>query len=98
MVVFAESKAIGRVVIGDHVERDDVGGVHKSQVTDFGQLDTESAGGALTVVNFEDLAAEGGVATRTKGCPVGRFWIGFSGTTGGRCSSSWKFFAPTVLG
>ncbi len=63
VVVLAEGEAVGRVVVPGLREGNEVGRVDEGDVVSSGQLDPEAAGGALVVVDFEDLAAEGGAAT-----------------------------------
>ena len=60
MVVFAKGEAIGWVVVGGDVEGDEVCGVDEADVVCSGEFDAEPASGALVIVDFEDLAAEGG--------------------------------------
>lgn len=62
VVVLAEREAVGGVVVGLLAVGDEMRGIDKGQVTDFGHADAESAGGALAVVDFEDLFPEGGTA------------------------------------
>ena len=62
MVVLAKGEAVGGVVVVAVGERDEVGGVDEGDVLCGGELDAEAAGGALVIVDFEDLAAEGGAA------------------------------------
>ena len=67
VVVLAEGEAVGRVVVLALGKRDEVGGVDETDVVAGGELDAESAGGALVVVDGEDLAAEGGRAAVFEG-------------------------------
>ena len=62
VVVFAEGEAVGGVVVVGCGERDEVGGVDEGDIIAGVQADAQAAGGALVVVDFEDLAAEGGAA------------------------------------
>ena len=62
VVVFAKGKAVGGVVVLALGKRDEVGGVDEADVVAGGELDAEAAGGALVVVDGENLAAEGGRA------------------------------------
>lgn len=62
VVVFAEGQAVCRVVVAAFGKRDEVGGVDEGDVVTGGELDAEAAGGALVIVDGEDLAAEGGAA------------------------------------
>ena len=62
VVVFAKGEAVGGVVVLALGKRDEVGGVDEGDVVTGGQLDAETAGGALVIVDGEDLAAEGGRA------------------------------------
>ena len=62
VVVLAKREAVGGVVVLAFRKRDEVGGVDEGDVVAGGQLDAEAAGGALVVVDGEDLAAEGGRA------------------------------------
>ncbi len=62
VVILTEGEAIGRVVVGGDVEGDEVGGVDEADVVSGGEFDAEAAGGALVVVDFQDLAAKGGGA------------------------------------
>lgn len=62
MVVLAEGKAVGGVVVAALGERDEMGGVDEGDVVAGGEADAQAAGGALVVADFEDLAAEGGAA------------------------------------
>lgn len=62
VVVFAEGEAVGGVVVLADGERDEVGGVDEGDVVAGGELDAEAAGGALVIVDFHDLATEGGRA------------------------------------
>ena len=63
VVVLAKGEAIGRMVVPGLREGNEVGGVDEGYVAGGGELDPQAAGGALVVVDFEDLAAEGGAAT-----------------------------------
>lgn len=60
VVVFAKRKAIGGVIVLADRKRDEMGGVDEADIVASGELDAEAAGGALVVVDGEDLAAEGG--------------------------------------
>ena len=87
VVVFAEGEAVGRVVVGGDAEGNEVGGVDETDVVGGGELDAEAAGGALVVVDFEDLAAERGrpaefgfVFGDALGC-----WLGECGLRIGEC-------------
>ncbi len=60
VVVFAKREAVGGVVVVALGKRDEVGGVDEADVVAGGEFDAEAAGGALVVVDGEDLAAEGG--------------------------------------
>ncbi len=62
VVVFAQGKAIGGMVVLALGEWDEVGGVDEADVIAGRKLDAEAAGGALVIVNGEDLAAECGRA------------------------------------
>lgn len=76
VVVFAESEAVGRMVVVACRERDEMGGVDERDIVARGQANAESAGGALVVVNFEDLAAERGRAAEFRRLVADeRWWI-----------------------
>lgn len=60
VVIFTESKAVGRVVVAAFCEGDEVGGIDEGDIVARGQADAEAAGGALVIVDFEYLAAESG--------------------------------------
>ena len=60
VVVLAEGEAVGGVVVAGFGKWDEMGGVDEGYVVVGGELDAEAAGGALVVVDGEDLAAEGG--------------------------------------
>jgi len=62
VVVLAEGEAVGRVVVATVGEGNEMCSVDEADVVGGGQLDAEAAGGALVVVDFEDLAAKGGAA------------------------------------
>ena len=62
VVVFAEGEAVGGVVVVELVPRKEVGGVDERDILGDGELDAQAAGGALVIVDFEDLAAERGAA------------------------------------
>jgi hypothetical protein len=62
VVILAEGEAIGGVVVVGFGEGDEMGGVDEGDVVAGGELDAEAAGGALVIVDGEDLAAEGGRA------------------------------------
>ena len=62
VVVLAKREAVGRVVVETVGEGDEVGGVDEGDIVAGVQADAQSAGGALVVVDFEDLAAERGAA------------------------------------
>ena len=62
VVVLAEGEAVGGVVVVAFRKRDEVGGVDEGDVVASRKLDAEAAGGALVVVDGEDLASEGGRA------------------------------------
>ena len=83
VVVFAEGEAVGGVVVVGICEGNEVGGVDEGDILRDGKLDAQAAGGALVVVDFEDLAAEGGRAAVfgllfAYGEPE-RWWIGDRG-------------------
>ena len=63
VVIFAEGEAVGGVVVGGDIEGNEVCGVDEADVVGGGKLDPEAASGALVVVDFQDLAAEGGRST-----------------------------------
>ena len=76
MVVFAKREAVGGVVVLALGKRDEMGGVDEADVVTGGELDAEAAGGALVVVDGEDLAAEGGGAAVFEGLfRYARSWI-----------------------
>ncbi len=58
VVIFAQGKAVGGVVVLALGEWDEVGGVYEADVVAGGEFDTEAAGGALVIVDGEDLATE----------------------------------------
>ena len=62
VVVLAQGEAVGRVVVAGLREGYEVGGVDEGDVTGRGELDPQAAGGALVVVDLEDLSADGGAA------------------------------------
>lgn len=62
VVVLAEGQAVGGMVVAGLSEGDEVGGVDEGDVAGGRKLDPQAAGGALVVVDFEDLAAERGRA------------------------------------
>lgn len=63
MVVFAKGEAIGGMVVTAFGERYEMGGVDEGDVLSGREFYAEAAGGALVIVDFEDLAAESGRAT-----------------------------------
>jgi len=67
VVVFAEGEAVAGVVVVGLGEWNQVGGVDEGDVVSGGQADAQAAGGALVIVDFEDLAAEGGAAAVFEG-------------------------------
>ena len=67
VVVLAKREAVAGVVVLALGKRDEVGGVDEANVIAGGELDAEAAGGALVVVDGEDLAAEGGTAAVFEG-------------------------------
>ena len=67
VVILAKREAVGGVVVLALREWDEVGGVDEADVVAGGELDAEAAGGALVVVDGEDLAPEGGRATVFEG-------------------------------
>lgn len=67
MVVLAEGEAVGGVVVAGFGEGNEMGGVDEGDVVAGGELDAEAAGGALVIVDGEDLAAEGGGAAVFEG-------------------------------
>ena len=67
MVVLAKRKAVGGVVVVGLVPRKEMGGIDEANIIAGGELDAEAAGGALVVVDGEDLAAESGAASVFKG-------------------------------
>ena len=67
VVVLAEGEAVGGVVVEAIGKRDKVCGVDERDIVAGGEADTETAGGALVIVDFEDLAAEGGAAAVFEG-------------------------------
>jgi len=67
MVVFAEGKAVGGVVVVAIGEGHEVRGVDEGDVLGGWKFDAETAGGALVIVDFHDLAAEGGTAAVFEG-------------------------------
>lgn len=60
VVVFAKREAVGGVIVLADGKRDEMGGVNEADIVASGELDAEATGGALVVVDGEDLAAEGG--------------------------------------
>lgn len=62
VVVFAKGEAISGMVVTALGERYEMGGVDEGDVLSGWEFDTEAAGGALVIVDFEDLAAESGRA------------------------------------
>ncbi len=60
VVVLAKGEAVGGVVVLALGKRDEMGGVNEADVVASGKLDAKAAGGALVIVDGEDLAAEGG--------------------------------------
>ena len=62
VMVFAKCEAVGGVVVAAFGKRNEVGGVDEGEVLGDGEFDPEAAGGALMIVDFEDLAAERGRA------------------------------------
>ena len=81
VVVLAEGEAVGGVVVGTVSEGNQMGGVDETNVVGGRQLDAESTGGALVIVDFEDLAAEGGAAAGFGFVfgDLGGLWIGDCG-------------------
>ena len=74
MVVLAQGEAVGRVVVVAFGERNDVSGIDEGNATDR-QLDAQSAGSALVVVDLQDLATESRAAAKTGlflGCAADR--------------------------
>jgi hypothetical protein len=67
MVVLAKREAVGGVVVLTLRKGDEVGGVDEGDVVAGRELDAEAAGGALVIVDGEDLAAEGGRAAVFEG-------------------------------
>ena len=63
MVVLAEGEAVGGVVILALGKWNEVGSVDETDVVAGGKPNAKPAGGALVVVDGEDLSAEGGRAT-----------------------------------
>ena len=84
MMVFAEGDAVAGVIVEAAGERDEVGGIDESEIIAARKADAEAAGGALTVVNFEDFPAEGGVASREGPWGIFLKTVGASGWVGGR--------------
>ena len=62
VVVFAEGKAVGGVVVVESIPRKEMGSVDEGDVASGRESDAEAAGGALVIVDIEDLAAKGGAA------------------------------------
>ena len=62
VMVFAKREAVGGVIVLTLGKRDDVGGVDEGDVVAGGEFDPEAAGGALVIVDLENLAAERGGA------------------------------------
>ena len=75
VVVFTEGKAVGGVVIAELVPRKEMSGVDERDVVAGGQFDAEAAGGALVVVDGENLAAEGGTAAVFEGLVGDEGWL-----------------------
>jgi len=67
MVVLAEGKTIGGVIVVAIREGHEVRGVDERDIVAGGEADAEAAGGALVIVDFEDLAAEGWAAAVLEG-------------------------------
>ena len=67
VVILAEGKTIGGVIVVAIREGHEVRGVDERDVIPGGEADTEAAGGALVIVDFKDLAAEGGAAAVLEG-------------------------------
>ena len=63
VVVLAEGETVGWVVVAGFRERDEVGGINEGNFVGDGETNAETAGGALMVVNLNDLTAEGRGAT-----------------------------------
>ena len=62
VVVLAQRQTVGRVIVVTIGKGDEMGGVDEGDVVAGGEFDAQAAGSALVVVDFEDLAAEGGRA------------------------------------
>ena len=62
VVVLTEGEAVGGVVVAGFGEGNEMGGIDEGDIVAGGKLDAEAAGGALVVVDGEDLASEGGRA------------------------------------
>ena len=75
MVVFAKREAVGGVVVLALGKRDEVGGVDEADVVASREFDAEAAGGALVIVDGEDLAAEGGRAAVFEGLFRDEGWL-----------------------
>ena len=60
VVVLAEGEAVSGVVVLALGKRDKVSGVDERDIIASGEIDAESAGGALLVVDGENLAVECG--------------------------------------
>ena len=67
VVILAEGKTIGGVIVEAIREGHEVRGVDERDVIAGGEADAEAAGGALVIVDFEDLAAEGWAAAVLEG-------------------------------
>jgi hypothetical protein len=65
--VLAEGEAFGGVVVGGLRKRDEVRGIVEGDIVAGGEADAEAASGALVIVDFHDLAAEGGTAAVFEG-------------------------------
>ena len=63
MVVFAEGDAVGGMIVEAAGERDEVRGIDEGQVFGLREPDTETAGGALAVVDFKDFPPEARAAS-----------------------------------
>ena len=63
VVVLAECEAIGGVVVLVFGKRNEMGGIDEGDIVNDRQFDAEATGGALMIVDGEDLAAESGRTT-----------------------------------
>lgn len=57
-MVLAEGEAVGRVVVLTHRKGNEVGGVDEADVVSGREFDAQATGGALVIVDLDDLAAE----------------------------------------